>query len=249
MVLITKIVFWVSLPLAILGWWQRNEFVPVRLTEPALVADPVQKEVRKKSFQIEFNSVPYNVVPKHAYDLYGMVVSYRYHDGDEMLHKMWNDHLNVADVCVVWGTNMDAVNLNAFEFYNGQFTCNFSTRDQLAWQQFSQREISNNHLLTERPELRERITDLNIGDVIRVRGLLSWYGQVGRSEEHMRKTSISRGDTGNGACEIIYVEQFDILQQMPNRWRRVFNVAGIAALLSALVWLVGVGTGRFKHAL
>lgn len=68
-------------------------------------------------------------------------------------------------------------------------------------------------------------------------------------EDHMRKTSISRGDTDNGACETIYVEQFDILQQMPNRWRRLFKVTGIAGLLSALVWLVGVRSGRFKHAL
>ena len=78
MVLITKIVFWVSLPLAILGWWQRNEFVPVRLTEAVLVADPMQKKVRKKSFQVEFNSVPYNIVLRHAYDPYGMLVCYRW---------------------------------------------------------------------------------------------------------------------------------------------------------------------------
>ena len=22
-----------------------------------------------------------------------------------MLHRLWNDHLNVADLCVIWGNN------------------------------------------------------------------------------------------------------------------------------------------------
>jgi len=247
MQLLVKIVFWTSLLLTLVGWWQRNDFVPVAPSIAQLNAEPAQKPVRKSGFRVEFNAVPYNVLPKHAYDLYGMVVSYRYHDGDQMLHKLWNDHLNVADVCVVWGTNLAEVDLNAFDFYNGQFTCNFSTRDNAAWAQFSLAQISNNHLITESAALRAQIADLSIGDVIRVRGWLSWYGEVGRPEAHMRKTSVSRDDTGNGACETIYVEQFEILGKMPNPWRQVLKVSVPALALSIVLWFWGVGTGRFAH--
>ena len=141
---------------------------------------------------------------------------------------------------------MAGVDLNAFDFFNGQFTCNFSTRDQLAWQQFRPQQISNNHLLADDDRLRSRITELRVGDIIRVRGWLSWYGHAGRSDGAMRKTSITREDTGDGACETIYVRDFDIVRSMPNQWRTVFAVAGIISLLSAVTWIVGVGSGRLR---
>ena len=29
-----------------------------------------------------------------------------------MLHRLWNDHLNVADLCVIWGNNARELELN-----------------------------------------------------------------------------------------------------------------------------------------
>ena len=228
-----KVIFWIALPLTIVGWWQGDNFVNFDWLPRQVNEEPQQKTVRKKGFNVEYNDVAYTVEPKYDYELYGMVVSFRYHDGDRMLHKVWNDHLNVADVCVVWGNNMAGVDLNAFDFFNGQFTCNFSTGNQAAWQQFRKEQLSNNHLLTDDDGLRSRITELRIGDIIRVRGWLSWYGQAGRSDGAMRKTSVTRDDTGNGACETIYVRDFEIIRSMPNPWRTVFAVSGILTLLTA----------------
>lgn len=241
-----KIVFWIALPLTIVGWWQGNDFVAFDWLPRQVIEEPQQKKVRKKSFNVEYNDVAYKVEPKYDYELYGMVVSFRYHDGDRMLHKVWNDHLNVADVCVVWGNNMAGVDLNAFDFFNGQFTCNFSTRSQVAWQQFRKQQLSNNHLLTEDDGLRSRITELRVGDIIRVRGWLAWYGQSGASDGAMRKTSVTRDDTGNGACETIYVRDFDIIRSMPNPWRTIFAVSGILTLLTAAFFIVGFGSGRME---
>ena len=246
MSILLKVLFWIGLPLTIAAWWQSDEFVPFDWLPREVIEEPHQKKVRKKDFNVQYNEVAYTVKPKYDYELYGMVVSFRYHDGDRMLHKIWNDHLNVADVCVVWGHNMAGVDLNAFDFFNGQFTCNFSTRDNVAWQQFQMQQLSNNHLLTEDDGLRGRITELKVGDIIRVKGWLAWYGQSGRGENFMRKTSVTRDDTGNGACETIYVKDFEVIRSMPNPWRNVFAVAGIITLLSAIMWMWGVGSGRLK---
>jgi hypothetical protein len=241
-----KVVFWIALPLTLAGWWQGNDFVDFDWLPSQVVEEPQQKKARKKGFNVEYNDVVYTVEPKYAYTLYGMVVSFRYHDGDRMLHKVWNDHLNVADVCVVWGDNMGEVNLNAFDFFNGQFTCNFSTGDQVAWQQFRVQQLSNNHLLTADDDLRSRITEVRVGDIIRVEGWLSWYGQAGLGNGAMRKTSVTRDDTGNGACETIYVRDFEIIRSMPNPWRTVFTLFGILTLLTVVLFIVGVGSGRMK---
>lgn len=53
-----------------------------------------------------------------------------------MLHGRWNDHLNVAGFCVVWGHNT-GIDLQAFDFCSGQFTCFFRTDDPTAWRSFS----------------------------------------------------------------------------------------------------------------
>ena len=66
MQLLVKIVFWTSLLLTLVGWWQRNDFVPVAPSIAQLNAEPAQKPVRKSGFRVEFNAVTYNVLPKHV---------------------------------------------------------------------------------------------------------------------------------------------------------------------------------------
>jgi len=147
---------------------------------------------------------------------------------------------------VVWGANAQGLNLSAFEFTNGQFTCFFRTEDHAAWQQFNPNAISNNHLLVDDPYLRDQIDRVRVGDQIRIRGQLANYGHDGGFQ---RGTSTTRADTGNGACETIYVRDFRILASMDNTWRSVFTLAWIAMALAGVGWLFGVLSGRFAHRL
>ncbi|MDZ7670916.1 MAG: hypothetical protein U5Q16_16395 [Gammaproteobacteria bacterium] len=96
-----------------------------------LAEEPKQFAVEEPAFETEQGGVRYRVEPPDRYRLQGLVVSRRAHDGDRMLHRRWNDHLNVADVCVVWGDAATA-DLSAFDFWSGQFTCFFRTDDGAA---------------------------------------------------------------------------------------------------------------------
>ena len=147
-------------------------------------------------------------MPEYEYELYGMIVSYRHHDGNSRMHRRAGDHLNMLDVCVVWGETAASRHLHKIDFWNGIFTCNVKTRDQQAWDSFDMYQLSNNHLISDQEHIRDRVTGIRIGDQIRVRGWLSSYtGPAGT-----RGTSTTRRDTGDGACETIYVDQFDIRQ-------------------------------------
>jgi hypothetical protein len=136
------------------------------------------------------------------------------------------------------------LDLNEFEFWNGQFTCFFKTRDQAAWRAFEKTGLSNNHLLTEDPYLRDMIERVRIGDQIRIRG---WLASYGNEHGFSRGTSTTRTDTGNGACETIYVRDFAILASMENGWRTVFDGSALLAVALGLLWTVGVMGGRFEH--
>jgi hypothetical protein len=171
------------------------------------------------------------VEPQYEYELYGMVVSYRQHDGQSRMHRAANDHLNVADLCVVWGDTASSPYLDKIRFWNGIFTCNFQTRDANAWASIKPAQISNNHLISADDFVRERIADVEIGDQIRLHGWLSSYGTGGAK----RGTSITRTDTGDGACETIYLDDFEILEPTRNPWRTALWASLTVLLLSVVV--------------
>ena len=224
--------------------WQRDNFVSDLEILPMLAEEPTQTKTGEEPFTVVVSDVAYAVEPQYEYDLHGLVVSYEHHDGNRMLHRLWNDHLNAADLCVVWGTNATDIDLNAFEFWNGQFTCFFRTHDRTAWQRFDQTALSNNHLITEDDYLRDLIAEVRIGDQIHLKGFLASYRH---GNGYSRGTSTTRDDRGNGACETIYVTRFNILSSMDNGWRTVFNIALAGAFACAVLWLLIVMRGGFRY--
>ena len=145
------------------------------------------------------------------------------------MHRLAEDHLNMLDVCVVWGDNTRA-SLSEIDFWNGIFTCNVSTRDRTAWASFDMNKLSNNHLLSDDPWVRDRVRSIRVGDQIRVRGFLASYtGPTGT-----RGTSTTRLDTGDGACETLYIERFDILRSATSYWQ--WSMYG-----SLLLLILGLG--------
>ncbi|MGB5474602.1 MAG: hypothetical protein WBQ78_14155 [Gammaproteobacteria bacterium] len=239
---INKLVFYTSLLLLLASCWQRNEF-PVDLSvAPALLATPLQRAVSMQPFTVANNGTDYRIEPHYQYDLHGLVVSYAHHNGNYSLHRLWNDHINVADVCVVWSDNTSGSDLNRIKFWNGKFTCNFQTDDAGTWERFRQDQISNNHLLTDDVRLRKQIKRVRIGDQVRIRG---WLVNYSNDAGFSRGTSTTRSDKGNGACETIYLKEFEILQPLDNGWRTLMNLALAGVIGSSLLWLVAVMRGHF----
>ncbi|HET6629575.1 MAG TPA: hypothetical protein VFG91_07350 [Woeseiaceae bacterium] len=199
----------------VVSFWKRND-VPAGVDVlPPVEHEPIQSPTARPVFSARWGGVEYRVEPQFAYDLYGMVVSYRQHDDSSRMHRRANDHLNMADLCVVWGDNAQNDYLPELEFWNGVFTCNVKTSDSQAWASFNLDEMSNNHLISDDPRIRERVSDVAIGDQVHVRGVLASYGTGGNK----RGTSTTRSDTGDGACETIYVETFEIVAEAVSYWR------------------------------
>lgn len=214
----------------LVSFWNRNN-LPGNIDYVAGIADePVQKATRKNPFDVVYNGVEYRVEPEYDYDLTGMIVSYRHHDSNSRMHRLANDHLNMLDICVVWGKNTAGDHLQKLDFWNGIFTCNVHTRDQEAWEAFDMYQLSNNHLISDDDYVRDRVRDIRIGDQIRVRGYLASYSSAGVGS---RGTSTTRLDTGDGACETIFVERFEIVQPATSYWR-ISMYSSLALFLTGL---------------
>ena len=97
---VNRIIIGVSFVWLLVSFWHRNE-LPANIDYvPELGNEPVQTSTSKRPFEVEFNGVNYGVAPEYAYDITGMIVSYRHHDGNSRMHARANDHLNMLDVCV-----------------------------------------------------------------------------------------------------------------------------------------------------
>ena len=226
-----KIIIVVSFLWFAVSFWNRNELPRDLEIIPALAEEPLQKKTREASFTTRYNDIDYEIEPEYDYELHGMVVSFRLHDGESTMHFRSSDHLNMIDVCVVWGDNADNPVLHEMEFWNGIFTCAFSAPDRATWERFDPIAISNNHLISDDDFIRDAVQDVRVGDQIRVRGMLSSYGKAGGGK---RGTSTSRTDTGNGACETIYVKDFKILRPARSAWR-ISMWTSLSVLLIALL--------------
>ena len=223
---LNKIALCASTLALLVSFVKRNELPPARALHPALAAEPRQRPTATKPFTAEYSGVRYAVEPQYEYELHGVIVSYRRHDGESTMHRRANDRLNVADLCVVWGDTAASPHLTKIEFWNGIFTCNFRTSDSTAWASIRPEQISNNHLLSADDVVRDRVAGVGIGDQIRIRGWLASYD----SGAGKRGTSTTREDVGDGACETIFVTELEVVAHAPGRWR-----AGLYASLAVLV--------------
>lgn len=215
-----------------LAFWKRNDVPAGLAVDAALAADPAQTPTWRPPFTTRWDGIEYTVEPQFEYDLYGVIVSYRQHGEASRMHRLAKDHLNMADVCVVWGGDATSEYLAELDFWNGVFTCNVHTSSREAWESFDMTEMSNNHLISDDPAIRERVADVAIGDQVHIKGVLASYGA---HEGGRRGTSTTREDTGDGACEVIFVDTFEVIRPSPSSWRLTMYLS-LAVIAAALLW-------------
>jgi hypothetical protein len=204
---------------------------------PELREEPRQYAITPSALTIEKGGVTYTVESLYRYEISGLVVSK--YNTDAWLgrtHKVWNDHLNVTDLCVVWGTNATGGTHHNVSFSSGEVSCSVEISNEVAWKAFDLTKVSNNHLLTDDSNLAKKLRNIRIGDQIQLTGHLVHYRHFA-GNGFARGTSTVRTDTGDGACETIFVSDVKILKAGPNLWRNLSWLAGLGMLLIAAVGL------------
>jgi len=233
----------VLLPAAALAFvvslFMRNRLPDKSLILEPLLQNPVQSdEGVPEPFEVTRKKVDYTVTPLFSYELWGMIVSY--HDASSFIdisHKQWNDFLNTKDICVIWGRNVETGVYERMRFRNRDFTCYYRYPDEAAAELFSENCLANNHLLPDGLLVAEIIRKARKGDQVRLKGWLASYGIKGAP--YQRGSSTVRNDRGNGACEVVYVTEFEILREANAAWRALHKLSlAVAALaLAALIFL------------
>jgi len=226
----------VILPIAALAlvasFFMRNRLPDKSLILEPLLQDPVQMEEGvPEPFEVTRKDVTYTVTPLFSYELWGMIVSY--HDAASFIdlsHKQWNDFINTKDICVIWGKNVETGVYKRMTFHNRDFTCFYRYPDQETGQIFTEDCLSNNHLLPADSFVGAAVQKARKGDQVRFKGWLVTYGQKGAP--YSRGSSTVRSDRGNGACEVVYVTEFEILREANAAWRTLYKLSLVLIGLS-----------------
>ncbi len=184
-----------------------------------LVEPPSQEEVDEEGYKFSYRGRDYYVEPKADYSMTGLVVSRNNISAFSDIHHT-KDSVDFMDLCLIWGENTLNDGYLGVEFWSQPFSCWYQIRERAAAQGFDGKNLSNTHLLSADPVIVGKMASVRPGDQISVSGKLVDYAPA-LYPELKRKTSLVRGDTGNGACEVMMVENFRLLEEANQGWRKV----------------------------
>ena len=177
-------------------WSSRNQFQPDGVLAAAM---PQQHELNDaKSFDLN----GYRITPLATFDLMGRVLAKKdYISGREA-------DLAPVDIAFGWGRMSDSSVLEKIDISQGNRWYHWST-DNNPPIPLREIEISsaNMHLIPADTSVKETLQDLRAGQVVNIKGQLV---RADAADGWRWKSSLTREDTGGGACELIYVENIYI---------------------------------------
>ncbi len=148
-----------------------------------------------------------NIKYKASYKIKALAVSTKKYSGTSL-----SDLLAQKDVALAWGTvaeNNEKVDFNWSQ--DGRwYRWHVDDASQMSAVGLSESDVNkqsaNNHLIPSTPELKKEIAKIRRGDIVEITGyLINLKGENPEGETFDWNSSLSRTDSGDGACELIYV--------------------------------------------
>lgn len=158
--------------------------------------DPVQNNLEEKNIEIG----KYKIIKKAEYKIEALVVSkkeYRY--GNEA-------KFSPVDTALAWGELSQKEIVSKVKFSQSNRWYFYEYKEFPLGKEYIATHSSNHHLVPSNKNLKKAVKKIKKGDKIIIKGyLISIIG-----ENYTWNSSLSRNDTGNGACEIVYIESLVI---------------------------------------
>jgi hypothetical protein len=135
--------------------------------------------------------------PKARYDIEARVLSIERYRTDG------GARLSPIDFAVGWGPMSDSAVLEHFRITQGARFFTLYPDEQAIDLNTALLSAANMHLIPASDDVREMLSQVRPGHVVHLRGLLV---NASREDGYRWNTSLTRSDTGAGACELFYVE-------------------------------------------
>lgn len=184
-----------------------NGLKPVAAVQSSSSLNPMEEPIQhdlKNADPIMFQDGKFNLIyqPVADYSITARILSKKRYSGD------WSAQVAKYDFAFGWGKmsnpeltkDISISQSMRFYFYRAKPECTLTMR-------YIARHSANNHLIPANNAVKKALASLNKEDIARFDGklikLTGWYDK----RTVTWGTSTTRNDTGNGACELIYVEK------------------------------------------
>jgi hypothetical protein len=190
-----KLIFWSLLAAAIWWLWPAGEL----RHEPGVRLDrePEQRAIEPRTVE--------------GYKKYSITAVASYAIEARVLHtkRYWADADDLVpyDVAVGWGAMSDQSVLDRLSLSQGNrfFFYEWRSAPPIAISEI-ERHAANMHVIAANKKVAAAVKRLRRGEFVAMRGYLV---NVGGPNGFYWNTSLRRDDTGNGACELFYVESIE----------------------------------------
>jgi len=180
------------------GWQLRPVHPP---DGPIAPADPRQTDLGEPPVVTTLGR--WRLTPRARYDITARILSREDYRFDRL------SDLIPEDLALGWGPMSDNRILSAFEITQGaRFYSWMPKQDDLPIPRQAVIEHSaNTHVIPANSAARHQLERLRVGQVVHLTGFLV---DGVRDDGTYIRTSMTRSDTGAGACEVVLVEQVDL---------------------------------------
>lgn len=166
------------------------------------VKDPVQTTVQALPTPKTFGDTAVNLTARAKYKITAWVVA-----TDDNFDDGYEDVVP-RDVSLAWGPLGNPDVLASMRFHLARRYVSVRWDGDLPLEpKMVMRHLSNHHLIPSTPELAQYLGHVKEGDLLELEGYLV---DIEKKQMPVMRTSLSREDVGNGACEIVFVERAEI---------------------------------------
>lgn len=156
--------------------------------------EPYQKELSASSFTQKNG---YRIDPQAAFDIRARVIlSSRYRFDREA-------DLAPVDLVLGWGPMSDSEVLKEITFAQNMRAFSWWTKSFPVTREVIETHSANMHMIPANAEIESQLESIRPGNMVHIKGRLV---EVTSKEGWRWKSSLTRTDTGFGACEIVLVE-------------------------------------------
>ncbi len=167
------------------------------------VESPVQKDLGQG---MRFGFKEYTITPLADFSIKAKVLSREnYYLGREA-------DLSPTDLALGWGRMSDEQVLQAIEISQSGRWYRWRTRNFPIPRREIETHSANMHIIPKDDQIESQLEKIRTGDVVHIRGKLV---RVDAADGWHWKSSLSRNDTGSGACELVFAESIEIVPVAP----------------------------------
>ena len=165
-------------------------------------ADIPQQEPIKTDSKFSFKE--YEITPLAGFSIKAKVLSRKDYHFDS------SAELSPVDLALGWGNMSDESIIEQINITQSNRWYRWNTKEFPIPRREIETSSANMHMIPKNKEITKLLKKVRRGDIVEITGKLV---MVTSDQGYQWRSSLTRDDTGDGACELVWVEELKILTQ------------------------------------